>query len=68
MNRTKWYELNSIIDRLTKFNENEHWSDVDDVIGDLLALRTEIADEVLYTEFKKEFPNRFGGDYESNIR
>ena len=53
MNRTQWYELNAIINKLREFNKDEQWSDIDDVIGDLLALRTEIADEVLYTEFKK---------------
>ena len=67
MKRTDWYTLNHIINRLREFNKDEQWSEIDDVIGDLLAFRTELADEVLYNEFKSEFPERFGETYEENI-
>lgn len=68
MSRTDWYNINHIIDELKEFNKDEQWSTIDDCIGDLIAFRTSLADEVLFNEFKTEFPNRFRGDYEENIK
>lgn len=67
MKRTYWYTLNHIIDTLKEFNKKDKWSVIEDCIGDLIAFRTDLADEVLYNEFKKEFPERFVDDYDENI-